>query len=112
MASAACAPWLDARARSVKDEAYYREAASRLKREVETPIILTGGIRSYEVARDLVETGVADYIGLCRPLIRERDLVMRWEGGDFRKSACVSDNACFKPIREGKGPLCVHVTGG
>jgi len=91
--------------RIVQEEAYYCDAASLLQREVETPIILTGGIRSYEVARDLVETGVADYIGLCRPLIREPDLVMRWERGDLHKSACVSDNACFRPIREGKGPL-------
>jgi 2,4-dienoyl-CoA reductase-like NADH-dependent reductase (Old Yellow Enzyme family) len=95
--------------RTVQEEAYYREAAARLKREVSAPVILTGGIRSYDAARRLLEDGVADYIGLCRPLIREPDLVSRWRSGDLAGSACVSDNACFRPIAQGRGPVCVHL---
>ena len=81
--------------RHVTDEAYYRDTAQQLKQTVQTPIILTGGIRSYEVAAQIVRDNIADYIGLCRPLIREPDLVNRWKSGDTRKSGCLSDNACL-----------------
>jgi 2,4-dienoyl-CoA reductase-like NADH-dependent reductase (Old Yellow Enzyme family) len=79
----------------INDEAYYRDTAQRLKQMVETPIILTGGIRSYDLAAQIVRDNIADYIGLCRPLIREPDLVNRWKSGDTRKSGCLSDNACL-----------------
>jgi 2,4-dienoyl-CoA reductase-like NADH-dependent reductase (Old Yellow Enzyme family) len=93
--------------RTVQEEAYYQNVAQRMKKTVMAPIILTGGIRSYEVADHLVKNGVADYIGLCRPLIREPDLVNRWKSGDTRKSGCISDNACSRSTER---PLrCVHV---
>jgi 2,4-dienoyl-CoA reductase-like NADH-dependent reductase (Old Yellow Enzyme family) len=77
------------------DAVYYRDMAQRLKHTVRIPIILTGGIKSYEVAQSLIQKNIADYIGLCRPLIREPDLVNRWRSGDTTKSGCVSDNACI-----------------
>jgi 2,4-dienoyl-CoA reductase-like NADH-dependent reductase (Old Yellow Enzyme family) len=95
--------------RTQKQEAYYREAAKRFKETISVPLMLVGGIRSYEVAERLVEDGVADYIALCRPLIREPDLINRWKAGDTRKADCISDNACFGPAMEGKGIQCVHV---
>jgi 2,4-dienoyl-CoA reductase-like NADH-dependent reductase (Old Yellow Enzyme family) len=44
---------------------------------------------------------------MCRPLIREPDLVNRWRSGDRRKAACTSDNLCFGPARSGEGLYCV-----
>ena len=71
--------------------------------------MLVGGIRTFETADELVKTGVADYISLCRPLIREPDLIKKWKSGNLKKSDCISDNACFQPGMEGKGVHCVHV---
>jgi len=88
---------------------YYEEAAKRYKGEIGIPLMLVGGIRSYEVSRRLVEQGVTDYVSMCRPMIREPDLIKRWESGDTRDAECVSDNACFQPGIEGKGVHCVHV---
>jgi prolyl-tRNA editing enzyme YbaK/EbsC (Cys-tRNA(Pro) deacylase) len=65
-----------------------------------------GGIRSYEVANELVEKKLADYISLCRPLIREPDLIKRWQEGDIKKAKCVSCNGCSKPARAGEGLYC------
>ncbi len=90
---------------------YYREAAIRYKEKIKIPLILVGGIRSFETADELVKTGTADYISMCRPIIREPGLIKRWKTGDLRKSECISDNACFQPGMEGKGVYCVHVTG-
>jgi 2,4-dienoyl-CoA reductase-like NADH-dependent reductase (Old Yellow Enzyme family) len=94
--------------RIVKEEAYYRDMAKHLKQIMRTPIILTGGIKSYDLAMDIIYNNIADYIGLCRPLIREPGLVNRWKSGDTRKATCISDNACFLPARKGKGIRCVH----
>jgi 2,4-dienoyl-CoA reductase-like NADH-dependent reductase (Old Yellow Enzyme family) len=93
-------------------EAYWREAAARLKKAVHVPVMLVGGIRSYEVADKLVEDGVADYVSMCRALIREPGLVNRWKSGDTGKAACIAENACLAPsssIMTGKGIRCAHV---
>ena len=89
-----------------KGEAYYRDAAERFKQRTRVPLILVGGIRSLDVAERLVVEGTADYIALSRPLICEPDLVSRWKSGDTAKSACVSDNGCFNPARNGEGLRC------
>ncbi len=88
-------------------EVYYRMAASRFRAAISVPLILVGGIRSYTVAEKLVEEGIADYISLSRPFIREPHLVARWKSGNTEKSACGSCNLCFRPIAEGKGMYCV-----
>jgi 2,4-dienoyl-CoA reductase-like NADH-dependent reductase (Old Yellow Enzyme family) len=92
-----------------KAPVYYKEAAERLKKELKIPVILVGGIRSFEDADELVKQGIADYISLSRPLIREPDLIKRWKSGDLRNSACISDDACFQPGMEMKGVRCIHV---
>ena len=90
-----------------EQEAYYQEAARLYKQKVAIPLILVGGIRSYEVAEGLVRKGTADYISMSRPLICEPALVKRWHEGDRRPAECVSDNACFAPASDGRGLFCV-----
>jgi 2,4-dienoyl-CoA reductase-like NADH-dependent reductase (Old Yellow Enzyme family) len=89
------------------DEAYFKTEARAFKKQVDLPIILVGGIRSFPVAERLVTDGVADCISLCRPLIREPGLINRWQAGDLRKAQCVSDSKCFRPALAGKGVYCV-----
>jgi len=69
---------------------------------------------TYQLARqysrillNLIKEGIADYISMSRPLIREPGLVKRWGSGDLRKAACLSDNQCFEPARAGEGIYCV-----
>jgi 2,4-dienoyl-CoA reductase-like NADH-dependent reductase (Old Yellow Enzyme family) len=90
-----------------QNEAYYDEAALRFKETVGVPLILVGGIRSFETAESLVDNQTADYIALSRPLIREPDLIRRWQQGRRRRSACLSDNLCFVPTTRGEGVYCV-----
>ena len=92
---------------SEETEAYFREEARAFKKRISVPLILVGGLRSLEVAETLMEEGVADYISMCRPFIREPGLINRWKAGDRRKSTCLSDNQCFNPGREGKGVYCI-----
>jgi 2,4-dienoyl-CoA reductase-like NADH-dependent reductase (Old Yellow Enzyme family) len=88
-------------------EAYYEGAARQYKEKVQVPLMLVGGIRTLETAERLVAEGLADYISLSRPLIREPGLVNRWKSGDRGPAGCVSDNGCFKPAFEGRGVYCV-----
>ena len=88
-------------------EVYYRDAAKLYKQKISIPLILVGGIRSYEVAEESVRSDLVDYIALSRPLICEPNLIKRWHEGDRRAAECVSDNACFTPASDGSGVSCV-----
>ena len=88
---------------------YYRQAAEQYKNRINVPLMLVGGIRTFEEAEELVESGVTDYIALCRPLIREPDLIARWRNGDRRKADCLSDNGCAQPAEERTGLHCIYV---
>jgi len=92
---------------SEEKEAYFREDARAMKKEIGIPLILVGGMRSFEVAEKLVQNGTADYISMSRPLIREPDLINRWKAGDRRRAECRSDNLCFKSGLDGEGIYCV-----
>ena len=92
---------------SIEQEAYFRETARAFKAKLDIPMALVGGIRSFEVAEGLVKEGIADFVSLSRPLIREPGLVNRWKSGDRRRATCVSDNRCFVPPMRGTGFYCV-----
>ena len=88
-------------------EAYFKDAAHAFKKALDLTLILVGGIRSLDVAERLLDTKTADYVSLCRPLIREPDLIRRWQSGDRTRARCLSDNLCFRPGMTGKGIYCV-----
>ncbi len=92
---------------SEEKEAYFQQEALAFKKQIDVPLILVGGNRSFQVSERLIDEGAADYISLCRPLIREPDLINRWKSGDRTKATCVSDNLCFKPARQGQGIYCL-----
>ena len=89
------------------DDVYYFNAAKLYKKKISVPLILVGGIRSLEVARELVEKEEVDYISLCRPLIREPNLIKRWQSGNIKRATCISCNKCYIPARAGEGIYCV-----
>lgn len=89
-----------------EDEVYYRYEASTYKKKIKTPLILVGGIRSCQVAEKIVTEGLADYVSLSRPLIREPELIHRWKSGDLRKALCKSDNQCLMSAMRGEGLTC------
>jgi 2,4-dienoyl-CoA reductase-like NADH-dependent reductase (Old Yellow Enzyme family) len=88
-------------------EVYYKESAIRYKEKIGVPLLLVGGIRSLEVAEKLVNNSVADYISMCRPLIREPGLINRWKAGDTKPATCIYCDGCFGPGLKGEGVKCV-----
>jgi 2,4-dienoyl-CoA reductase-like NADH-dependent reductase (Old Yellow Enzyme family) len=92
---------------SEEKEAYFKEELRAFRKAIRIPLILVGGNRSFEIVERLVDDGLADYISMSRPFIREPDLINRWKAGDRRRAECKSDNLCFKPAFEGDGIYCV-----
>ena len=92
---------------SENTKGYFLSEARVFREKIHVPLILVGGIRSYEVARELVEEEVVDYISMSRPFIREPGLIKRWKAGDRREAACISCDNCFEPIKKGEGVSCV-----
>jgi 2,4-dienoyl-CoA reductase-like NADH-dependent reductase (Old Yellow Enzyme family) len=107
MYSGGCVPVRPGRLDTESMEGYYLEAAGKFKERVKVPLMLVGGIRSYSVAQRIVTEGIADYVSLSRPLIREPDLVNRWKSGDTAKARCLSDNLCYESAKAGEGLYCV-----
>ncbi len=93
-------------------QAYYARQAARFKAEVGLPLILVGGHRNPRQCERLLAGGVADFISMSRPLIREPHLPKRWRLGDETEAACVSCNRCIVAARDGKGLRCVALERG
>jgi 2,4-dienoyl-CoA reductase-like NADH-dependent reductase (Old Yellow Enzyme family) len=61
------------KASTKKREAYFLEYAEELKKQIDVPIVVTGGFRSGSIMQDALERGRTDMIGLARPLAIEPD---------------------------------------
>jgi len=78
-----------------RNEAYFSPWARALKTSVCIPVILVGGMRSLDTMEDVLQSGDAQLISMCRPLICEPDLPNRLASGAQTAAACVSKNRCY-----------------
>ena len=78
-----------------KNEGYFVPFAAKLAEEVNTPVIIVGGMRSLDVMEDVLNKTKIELISLSRPLIREPDLPNKMNDGSCTVSKCVSCNACY-----------------
>jgi 2,4-dienoyl-CoA reductase-like NADH-dependent reductase (Old Yellow Enzyme family) len=53
------------------EQGYFKDLSSKIKREVNIPVILTGGITKPIAAEDLLEEGAADLIGVGRAVLKD-----------------------------------------
>ena len=91
-------------------EGYLIEYAARIKKAVDVPVMVVGGIRDLKMMEEVVDTGKGDLISMCRPFIREPDLINRWLSGDTSPSRCESCDGCLKETMRGRKVHCVQVT--
>jgi 2,4-dienoyl-CoA reductase-like NADH-dependent reductase (Old Yellow Enzyme family) len=84
-------------------ESYFRPFASEIKKLIDIPLILPGGNRTVSVMDDILRSGDADFIGLCRPLIREPDFPNKVKKWGQKKAECLNCNRC---LSTGKIPPC------
>lgn len=78
------------------NEAYFKEFALALAEKIDIPVILVGGHRSIDNMNNVLNEGKIEYLSLSRPLIREPDLINRWQRGECSPAKCVSCNMCYR----------------
>jgi 2,4-dienoyl-CoA reductase-like NADH-dependent reductase (Old Yellow Enzyme family) len=76
-------------------EAYFRPWARAVRAEVETKLILVGGMRTTQTMGDVLASGDADFIAMARPFIREPDIVRQIADGRIGRVDCTSCNLCL-----------------
>jgi 2,4-dienoyl-CoA reductase-like NADH-dependent reductase (Old Yellow Enzyme family) len=91
--------------RKEAEEGYFLPFARAARAASALPIAVVGGFRSREVMERALQSGDADLISLCRPLIREPDLPNRMKAGLTDRSACLSANNCWA-LKDGDGIGC------
>ena len=91
---------------SIEREAYFRQWCSEIKGQVNVPVMMVGGFRSFELMEEVIQKNETDFVSLCRPLLREPGIIKEWEEGSRRKSACISCNQCLEGLRKGEMVHC------
>lgn len=92
----------------INHEAYYRQWCREIKQEVNAPVMITGGLRTFALMEEIIDSRDADFIALCRPLIREPGIINEWKKGNYQKPTCISCNKCVEGLRRGKPLRCWH----
>ena len=76
-------------------EAFFYSGAKAIKKVVNLPVILVGGIRSLDKIEEILEEGSVDFCAMARPFIREPNLPKKFFRRETQKAACISCNACL-----------------
>ncbi len=67
-------------------EAYFLEYAETVRKQIDTPLMVTGGFRSCAGMRSAVENGAIDVVGMARPLAVDPDFPERILAGEDVRS--------------------------
>lgn len=70
--------------------------ALKIKDKVRCPVVTVEGWR--DPLKILKALEKVDAVSMCRPFIREPDLVNRWGGGDLSPAECISCNKCLELV--------------
>ena len=86
------------KASTVKREAYFLEFAEKIRSQVKTTLMVTGGFRTRHGMDEALQSGACDLIGIARPLAVETDAPAHLVAGQDVKYA-------VKPIKTGIKPF-------
>ena len=83
---------------------YNVDAAESIKKAVNIPVIVCGGIRTAVDIAEILNGGKADFVSLSRPLILEPNLVNKLKSGEQTAARCINCNFCLmgaerRPLR-------------
>jgi 2,4-dienoyl-CoA reductase-like NADH-dependent reductase (Old Yellow Enzyme family) len=90
------------------DKTPFRERSAQVKRAVNVPVAVVHGIRSLNVAEEIITSGDADMVSMCRPFIREPHLVLRWEQENKGIAKCISCGKCMRLVTRAKPLECIE----
>jgi 2,4-dienoyl-CoA reductase-like NADH-dependent reductase (Old Yellow Enzyme family) len=83
---------------SPEKQSYFLKYVEAL--DLKAPLILSGGNRDIERVEGMVREKKVDFVSMCRPLISEPELPIRWrEGLGSSGTDCISCNSCIYDLR-------------
>ena len=88
------------------EEAYFLPYARQFLAALSMPLILLGGVDRLDTVEGAVAEGFS-FVAMARALLREPDLVSRWEKGVADDGLCIHCNKCMPTIYS--GTRCVLV---
>jgi len=91
--------------RDASREAYFRPLVRRAREKTDLPLIIVGGMRSKGVMEEVLSSGEADFVAMCRPLINEPNFPNLMKSGAQETSGCISSSNCWAEIL-GEGIAC------
>ena len=96
--------------RAAFKEAFFLPQAAMVKKSVKVPVLAVGGMRTRKKMEDVLEKSQADFISMCRPFIRQPNLVklLERDGGD--PISCTSCNRCSLEILLHNKPMRCYQT--
>ena len=94
------------------EEAYFLPQAATIKKNVKAPVIAVGGMRRRSTMEQALARRQADFISMCRPFIRQPNLVnlMQKSGGD--PITCTNCNRCSIEIVVNYKPMKCYASDG
>jgi len=91
------------------EEAFFAPQARRFLEAVDLPVVLLGGIDRLDTVEQAMAEGFS-FVAMGRALLREPDLVSRWQAGQRDEATCIHCNRCMPTIYS--GTRCVLDPGG
>ncbi len=82
------------------EEAFFLPYARQFREAVSLPLVLLGGINQLETAEKALAEGFS-FVAMARALLRQPDLVARWEKGESLVGSCIHCNKCMPTIYSG-----------
>ena len=89
------------------EEAFFRPLAREMRAALSMPLMLLGGVTRLESIRQAMREGF-EFVAMARALLREPDLVRRYQSGAASESLCTHCNLCMTEM-ERAGTRCVLV---
>jgi 2,4-dienoyl-CoA reductase-like NADH-dependent reductase (Old Yellow Enzyme family) len=68
--------------------------AQEIRKHVNIPVIVVGGITSLDSIKTIISEQKADFVSMSRPFIIEPTIVKKFKEGTQTKSKCIACNYC------------------
>ena len=81
---------------------YNVNSAERIRKNVDIPVIVVGGIRKLSDIENIIENREIDFVSMCRPFIIEPNIVNKFQEHKAVESRCIDCGYCLFGIASKK----------
>ena len=81
---------------------YNVNSAERIKKNLDIPVIVVGGIRKLSDIENIIETNGIDFVSMCRPFIIEPNIVNKFQEQNAVASKCIDCGYCLFGVANNK----------